>query len=222
MTAPPAHVLLRLLVALQERGHRVSAERLHDGPMQDFTAILLDLASVRRRLPDELADRVNTIENRLRATTVGLHQPPSPFRLDHDARRTLTTGLSQRVDGLLVDHLDTDLRFDDGEPTGGEIAVALAAVQLLLMASDPVGTGERARVSARCGPDGLDLLLSVQPSRHEPPADAARAGRLRPLADLIGAELRHDPDTGAWKAALTLERPRAAEPAAGIPPPAVR
>ncbi len=220
MTAPPAHALLRLLVALQERGHRVSAERLHDGPMQDFTAILLDLASVRRRLPDDLADRVSSIENRLRATTVSLHQPPSPFRLGHDARSTLTSGLSQRVDGLLVDHLDTDLCFERGEPTGGEIAVALAAVQLLLMASDPVGTGERARLSARCGPAGLDLELSVQPGRHEPPADAARADRLRPLADLLGARLHHDRDTGAWTAALTLDR----SGSAGSPPspPAVR
>ncbi|EIV94411.1 hypothetical protein [Frankia sp. QA3] len=207
--APPAPALdlLRLMVALQERGHRSLAERLHDGPMQDFTAVLLELASVRRRLSGDLADRIGGIEHHLRSATSGLQLPPGAFRLGYDARRALAAGLALRVDGLLVDRLDTDLQVDEHPPTRAEISVVLATVQLLLMASDPVGTGEHAWLAVRSAPAELDLRLRVRPGGYEPPADAARAARLRPVADLIGVELRHDAATGGWSAALRLDRP---------------
>ncbi|MCM3884038.1 histidine kinase [Frankia sp. R82] len=204
--------LLRLLVALQERGQRAMAVRLHDGPMQEFTAVLLELASVRRRLPGELAERVVEIEDRLRATTFELQLPPSIFRLGHDAPAALTAGLDQRVAGLLVDRLDTELHLEENPPSDAEIAVVLAAVQVLLMASNPHATGERAWLSVRTGPAGVDLRLGVRPSGHEPPADEARAGRLRPLAQLIGADLRHDAEAARWTATLHLARSTAATP----------
>ncbi|CAO5156180.1 Histidine kinase [Frankia sp. AiPs1] len=203
---PQSRELLRLLVALQERGQRALATHLHDGPMQEFTAILLELASVRRRLPDDLAERLVAIEERLRATTLALQLPPSAFRLGNDARHALISGLAQRVDGLLVDRLDTELHVEEDPPTYEEIAVALAAVQVLLLASNPINAGEQAWLSARSRPGGLDLCLRMHPSGHELPADEARAARLRPVADLIGADLRHDAESASWTATIHLGR----------------
>ncbi|WP_261555211.1 histidine kinase [Frankia tisae] len=205
----PSFDLLHLMVALQERGHRSLTERMHDGPMQEFTAVLLDLASVRRRLSGDLADRVGEVENHLRAATNALQLPPGVFRFGYDARQSLTAGLTLRIAGLLVDRLDTDLQVDEHPPTHAEISVVLATAQLLLQASDPVGTGEHAWLAVRSAPAEVSLLLRVRPRAYEPPADAARAARLRPVADLIGVELRHDASTGGWSAAFRLDRPSA-------------
>ncbi|SNQ48769.1 conserved hypothetical protein [Frankia canadensis] len=210
------HELLRLVIDLQERAQRAAADRLHDGPMQEFTAILLELASVRRRLPAGPAERVLAVENRLRLTTVGL-QAPSVFRLAHDARAALIAGLTQRVDGLLVDRLDTELRVEAHPPTLTEVAVVLGAVQLLLTAGSPHRRGEHAWLSAESGPDGLALRLRVRPPGPRPGSaadqDPAPAALLRPLADLIGATVTDDPATTTWSAALHVPRPP--RPAAG-------
>ncbi|WP_163548970.1 histidine kinase [Candidatus Frankia nodulisporulans] len=204
--------LLRMLVALQERGQRAMATRLHDGPMQEFTAVLLELASVRRQLSGALAERVAAMEDRLRAAALELQLPPGVFRLGHDATEALIAGLRQRVDGLLVDRLDTDLRLAEYPPTDAEISAVLGAVQVLLLASNPYATGERAWLSVRSGPAGLDLSLAVCPSGHEPPTDEARAARLRPLADAIGADLCHDAEAARWTATLHLARRAAGTP----------
>lgn len=204
---PHSHELLRLLVSLQEREHRALAERLHDGPMQDFTAVLLELASVRRQLGGtraDLAARITAIEAHLRGTVTSLHLAPSAFRLGNDARRVLEVGFAHRVSGLLVEQIDVDIDVTDHPPGPGDLAVTLAAVQLLLQASNPHGIGEHATVLVRSTAGGLDLRLSVRPRDCEPSADAARMSRLRPLAELIGVELCHDPGAETWDAHLHL------------------
>jgi signal transduction histidine kinase len=217
-TVADVHALLRMMVFLQDRGQRVAADRMHDGPMQDFTAILLELATIRRQLPAALSERISSIEDRLRTTSLGLQPPPNVFRISHDARQSLAAGLSQRVDGLLVDQLETDLRVETHPPTLTEIAVSLAAVQLLLAASSPHRPAEQAWLTAESRPDGLDLRLRVRPRGPRLETDPTRSGLLRSLADLIGARLAHDPADSTWSATLHVSRiprpPRPPRPAA--------
>ncbi|KPM53496.1 hypothetical protein ACG83_22680 [Frankia sp. R43] len=224
-----------LMIALQERESRALTDALHDGPMQELTGILLSLASLRRNLTEDLAERVTQIETRLRDTAATLHRPPSPFRPGSSPRQMLELGLTQRVEGVLVERLYISLDLDSAPPVLGEVAVLLAAVQLLLQESDPIHQAARALVSVRARPEGIDLALrvayadTVQPFAPDLTAEAddqvRPAGaddedgplatrdnaaswreRLAPIAQLLGAELRTDPATGAWSAAVRLPR----------------
>ncbi|WP_018639193.1 sensor histidine kinase [Parafrankia elaeagni] len=254
-----AERLLFLMIALQERENRALTDALHDGPMQDITGILLSLASLRRGLPEDTAERIAQIETRLRDTTATLHRPPPPFRPGNSPRQMLELGLTQRVEGVLVERLYISLDIDSSPPVIGEVAVLLATVQLLLQESDPIHQAARALVAIRSSPEGIDLALRVayaatatQPyapdltARASPtsaapapggaggpgPADDAAAAaadegtpedtpprdsaaswleRLRPVAELLGAQLRADSVTGAWSAMVRLPR-RSARP----------
>ncbi|MCK9901718.1 hypothetical protein CC117_08865 [Parafrankia colletiae] len=251
-----AERLLFLMIALQERENRALTDALHDGPMQDITGILLSLASLRRGLPEDTAERIAQIETRLRDTTATLHRPPPPFRPGNSPRQMLELGLTQRVEGVLVERLYISLDIDSSPPVLGEVAVLLATVQLLLQESDPIHQAARALVAIRSSPEGVNLALRVayaatatQPyapdltARASPtsgtPAPAGADGpgpandaaadegtpediiprdsaaswleRLRPVAELLGAQLRADSATGAWSAMVRLPR-RSARP----------
>lgn len=196
--AGPDDSLQRLLidvVALHEREDRAVVAALHDGPMQEITAILLELASIRRATGGPAADRLHDIENRLHDTVASLHRPPSPFRPGHDPRQILELALAQRVAGLLTDDLQTRWEIDEFPPDPGTIAVLITAVQLLLQANDPVRRADRLSVEVRSGPEDVELTLWVVPAeagRNE----EERAARLARTAEILGARLTVGPGAG--------------------------
>ncbi|OHV27962.1 hypothetical protein BBK14_18540 [Parafrankia soli] len=207
--------LMFLMIALQERANRALVEELHDGPMQELTGILLSLASLRRGLPAEAAAQIIQIETRLRDAAAALHRPQPPFRPGNGPRQMLELGLTQRVEGVLVDRLYTSLDIDVAPPALAEVAVVLATVQLLLQESDPLERPARALVAVRSSAEHVELALRVAYADGFRP-DAATAGRLerlRQVADVLGARLSPDAVTSAWSAAVRL--PRAPSQAGG-------
>jgi hypothetical protein len=208
--------LLFLMIALQERESRTLTEALHDGPMQDLTGILLSLASLRRSLSEDTAEQLSQIETRLRDTAATLHRPSPPFRPGNSPRQMLELGLTQRIEGVLVERLHISLDIDASPPVLSEVAVLLATVQLLLQESDPIRQAARALVAVRSRPESIDLALRVVYSSPVRPDDsdpdsAQGTGpswleRLEPVAVLLGATLRADPGTGAWSAMVRLPR----------------
>ncbi|OAA25573.1 hypothetical protein UG55_10217 [Frankia sp. EI5c] len=256
---PGAERLLFLMIAVQERESRALTEALHDGPMQDLTGILLSLASLRRDLPEEAADRVAQLETSLQDAAAALHRPPPPFRPGNSPRQMLELGLTQRVEGVLVDRLYISLDIDSSPPALSEVAILLATVQLLLQESDPIHQATRALVSVRSRPEGIDLALRVAYAGTPQPFTADRIvgagsagndageagagagghdgagpgsetvrenetswlGRVQPVADLLGAQLRTDPGTGSWSAVVRLPR-RGASPQAARHAPQTR
>ncbi len=212
---PDAYLLLQLLVELQEREHRYVSDLLHDGPMQEFTAVLLALGRVRTTLGADVGEQLAAIEARLRETVISLHRPLPPFRPGNDARAVIEMTLAQRVHGLLADALEVDVDVDAWPPTWAELPVLLAVIQLLLLTGEPTRPVARAAVAVRSDLGGVELRLQVVPAEaHETSeapgiADAARirAARLHALADAVGAQVECDPGGWAWRAVLTLPRP---------------
>jgi len=217
--APGGHVddavrlLLRLMVVGQERTRQHLNDVLHDGPIQDLTAILLSLAAVRRTLAAPDAEKLTAVENQLRDAIAALHLPPAAFRPGYDARRILDTTLATRVRGPLARELDTSLEVDGPAPTRAELAELLAVVQLLLLESDPLRPARHASVRVRSGRDTVTLTLRATPdSCPASAADAARdaaerTDRLRHVAAIVGAHVSEDGPGGAWRASVTWPRP---------------
>jgi hypothetical protein len=224
LPTPDAHLLLRLLVDLQEREHRHAIDLLHDGPMQEFTAVLLALGRIRTDLDADPAQRLAAVETRLRDAVTSLHRPPAALRPGGCAGATLAAALELRVAGLLADTLEVDVDVDVRPPNQAELSVLLAVVQLLLLAmGGPDGAAvANAAVTVRSDPAGVELTLRAVPAAATTPAavpvpaagataepeDAgSRAVRLSELAGLLGAEVGRDPADGVWHAAFSIPRP---------------
>ncbi|MBL7497724.1 hypothetical protein I6A84_38295 [Frankia sp. CNm7] len=214
-------LLMRLMVAGQERERRHLCDAFHDGPIQDLTAVLLTCSAVRRSLSGPAAEQLAALESQLRDTITSLRLPPPAFRAGSDARKILETALAGRVRGPLAHTLDTVLDVDDPEPDRGQIAELLGAVQLLLQEGDPLRPAAHAQVTIRSGKDGVALTLRVTPDPLSTAAspDAgqharARTERLSRIAALTGTQVVEDRPGGLWSASLAWPHP---DPA-GTPP----
>ncbi|MBX6389163.1 MAG: hypothetical protein IRZ08_09225 [Frankia sp.] len=200
-------LLLRLMVAMQERDRRHLGDVFHDGPIQDFTAVLLSCAAVRRSLDGPAADRIRAIEAQLRDAIDTLHLPPPVFRPGHDARSILGSWLARRVRGPLTAELDARLDVGDPAPTRAQLAELLGALELLLLESDPLRPAAHVAVEITTGADGIALTLRVTP---EPPpaalgaerATAERVERLDRVASVLGAQVSEPAPDGSWSASL--------------------
>jgi hypothetical protein len=202
-------LLLRLIVAGQERERRHWGDVFHDGPIQDLTAVLLGCAAVRRGLPEPEAEKLAVIETQLRDAMSALHLPAPAFRVGNDARTILESALASRVRGPLTRDLDVVLELDEPGPTRAELAELLAAVQLLLSEADPRRPALAASVTIRAREDGVALTLRAAPDPRaaagpDAAADAAaRTERFARLATILGAQITEDEPGGAWCAALS-------------------
>jgi len=214
-----SRLLLRLMVANQERAHRHLCDVFHDGPIQDFTAVLLACSAVRRALAGPEAERLADIEAQLHSAIATLRLPSPAFRASNDARMILESALMNQVRGPLARTLEMELEVDDAAPTRAEVAELLGAIQLLLLESDPLRPAAQAAVTVRSGRERLVVALRVTPdpmsAAASPDVDQdaeARTERLGRIAELTGARITEEAPGGTWQAALAWPR------AAPLPP----
>ncbi|MDT3439603.1 MULTISPECIES: hypothetical protein [unclassified Pseudofrankia] len=207
-------LLLRLLVANQEREQRHLCDVFHDGPIQDFTAVLLACSTVRRTLAGPEAERLADVETQLHNAIATLRLPSPAFRASNDARMILESALASRVRGPLARTLETVLEVDDPAPTRAEVAELLGAVQLLLLESDPLRPAAHAAVAIRSGHEGMTLTLRATPDPISAAASpdaardaSARTDRLGRVAALTGAQIIEETPGGSWRASLAWPRP---------------
>ncbi|OHV42004.1 hypothetical protein [Pseudofrankia sp. EUN1h] len=216
-----ARLLLRLMVANQEREQRHLGDVFHDGPIQDFTAVLLACSAVRRTLTGPEAERLADVEAQLRGAITTLRLPPPAFRASNDARMILESALASRVHGPLTRTLETVIEVGDPAPTRAEIAELLGALQILLLESDPLRPAANAAVTIRSGNEGLALTLHVMPDPMSAAASpdaardaGARTDRLSRVAALTGAQISEEAPGGSWRASLAWPRPAPRPPVA--------
>ncbi|ONH26110.1 hypothetical protein BL253_25485 [Pseudofrankia asymbiotica] len=207
-------LLLRLLVANQEREQRHLCDVFHDGPIQEFTAVLLACSTARRTLTGPDAERLADVETQLHNAIATLRLPSPAFRASNDARMILESALASRVRGPLTRTLETVLEVDDPAPTRAEVAELLGAVQLLLLESDPLRPAAHAAVAIRSGHEGMTLTLRATPDPISAAASpdaardaCARTERLGRVAALTGARIVEEAPGGSWRASLAWPRP---------------
>jgi hypothetical protein len=209
---PGARALLRMLVASQERERQYLRDAFHDGPIQEFTAILLSAAAVRRQLAGAAAERLTALEAQLRDAITTLQLPPPVFRLGRDARAVLEAALTSRVLGPFTRALDAELELTGPDPSRDDLAELLGVVQLLLLAADPQRPAAHATVTVHSGADGLTLALGVTPdprsaAEAETSGSAAeRTSRFTCVAALTGARVAEHTPAGPWHATVRWPR----------------
>jgi hypothetical protein len=220
----PSAYLLTVMVALAERQRHYAAEMLHDGPMQEFTAVLLALGRLRKGLDAEHTARLTALETKLRDTVTELRPAASVWLADIAPEALLDAVLRNWVDGPLAECVDltVDSTLDSLALDRQEIAAVVGLAQLVLHELDPTAPAHSASVSVRGLPTALDVRVSAVPATHLDPHEAnddqaevaevsdgdeagARAVRMRLLATALRARATHDSD-GTWTFQLLLPR----------------
>ena len=158
--------LLPVIVALAERQRHYAAEVLHDGPMQEFTGILLALGQLRKGLDAEYTARLTEVETKLRDTVTALRPAASVWQADLAPAALLDAVLRNWVDGPLAERLDltVDHAVDSAALDRQEIAAVVGLVQLVLHELDPTAQVQSASVSVRCLPTAVDVRVSAVPA----------------------------------------------------------
>ena len=199
---PQAWSLLCLTRLLRARERHELVDFLHDGPIQELTAVTLELQMTRRSMPDPAA--IDRVLQRLDAAAGSLRwlvDGQWPFQAPETQ---LTAALRQRTAWLLAAPVTVDL----GEPAAclaiTEMQVVVDVVELMLLAM-VAGPPARAQVTLRAEAQliRIDLTLMAAAGDDQEIGDPERARTaLNYLASALGtsasATLREPP----WRAQI--------------------
>ena len=202
-------------VRAHERGELV--DFLHDGPIQELTALNLDLQMMSRFAPEDAAPGLNAVMRGLNAVAESLRwliDGNWPF---HAPETRLTTAIQQRTEWLLaapaaVDTMDADGQSADLGPA--VVPVIVDIVEMMLMGLVPSGPPVRARVGVRARDPVIEIELTLTPAAedHHVIAPAAAQAALDKLASALGASAHLSLSGPQLEAQLSLRRDAAPDP----------
>jgi len=199
--------LLRLARRLRARERHELAGFLHDGPIQELTAVTLELQMMARSVPP--APRFDGVLERLNAATGSLRwlvEGPWPF-LEPEAR--LPAALQQRTAWLLAAPVTVDT---DERATGlgtVEVPVVADVVELMLLGMVTANPPAEAHVAVRADEHmiQIDLTLTAAAGDDRAIGDPATAqAALDELASALGASLHATLCGRRWRARIGLPR----------------
>jgi DNA-binding response OmpR family regulator len=159
---PPGWRLLDLTRRLRAHEHAQLTDFLHDGPVQELTAAVIELQLMRRSAAPGHATALEAVTHRLDAATRSLRW------LMDDEGPVLPSGadlpalLRQRAARILA----TPLAVEAGPPAGPSAADAAAiadVVELMLLAVVPADPPVRAHVAVRAQRSPHQVVLTVTP-----------------------------------------------------------
>jgi CheY-like chemotaxis protein len=210
--------LLGLTRRLRARERHELVDFLHDGPIQELTAVTLELQMTRRSMPDPSAldgvlQRLDAAAGSLRWLVDGQWPFQSP-------ETQLAATLRQRTAWLLAAPVAVDL----DEPTAGlattEMQVVVDVVELMLLAM-VAGPPVRAHVAVRTEAHliGIDLTLMAAAGENQEIGDPALARTaLDGLASALGTSAETALRECPWRVQIALAREPAAAPHGSGPP----
>jgi CheY-like chemotaxis protein len=185
---PQAWQLLRLTRQLRERERHGLVDFLHDGPIQELTAVTLELQMMSRSAPsatrfDRVLKRLNEAAGSLRWLVDG----PWPFM---EPEMRLAATLQQRTAWLL----NTPATVDSDEQRAGlsaaEISVIADVVELMLLGMATANPPAQAHIAVRADENliQIDLTHTSAPGDDQVIGDLATAQpTLDALASALGA-----------------------------------
>jgi ActR/RegA family two-component response regulator len=206
--APPsAWQLLGLVRRLRARERHELVDFLHDGPIQDLTAVTLGLQMMARAAP---GPRFEAAQRQLDVAAGSLRWLVDrnwPFVLPAtglaDALRQRTGWLLATPAAVHADVLATGL-------AAAEIPVIIDVAELMLLSILPASPPMQAQVVVRAGAAevGIELTLSCARAGERPAGDPAAArAALDELASALGATAQADIGDQRWRARILLPRP---------------
>jgi CheY-like chemotaxis protein len=206
---PQVWQLLRLIRRLRERERHELVDFLHDGPIQELTAVSLDLQLMARSAAPGHVPRFEVPLQQLDAAAGSLRWLVDgnwPF-LAPEIR--LATALKQRTAWLLAEPVSVHANVQSAGLAAAEIAVIADVVELMLLGILPTDPSLQAEVAVRPEEQEIQVELTLTAAgRDELPASGTATARaaLGELASALGATAHADLGDRRWRARMVLPR----------------
>ena len=207
--------LLGLARQLRAHERRELVDFLHDGPIQELTALTLELQMMSKSMPSAPAPRFDAVFQRLKAAAESLRwliDGNWPF-LAPETR--LTSALQQRTAWLLAAPAAVDTYGQAaGLGAAAEVPVIVDVVELMLLEMAPAGPPALAHVAVHVLANLIQIELTLTPATDngQPMGDPVAAQHaLDGLAAALGASARINSHGQQLQARIELPRQPAAE-----------
>lgn len=201
---PQSWQLLGLTRRLRAHERRELVDFLHDGPMQELTALTLELEMMARSASPGPTERSDAMLRRLNAATASLRwliDGAWPF-LVHETQ--LTPSLLQRTAWLLAAPVTVDA---SQQVNAIEVPVIVDVVELMLLGMTSAGQHGRAHVTVRTLDREIQIELTLTPAAGDDELTgdpvAARAA-LDALACALGVSAQVTLGEQHWRARIGL------------------
>jgi CheY-like chemotaxis protein len=204
---PQAWQLLGLVRRLRAHERRELVDFLHDGPIQELTALTLELQMISRSEQAGLAAHCDAMLRRLNAATASLRwliDGSWPF-LTPETR--LAAALQQRTAWLLASPVTVDTGPPSALPAAAEVPVIVDVVELMLLAMLPDGQPVRAHVAVRTPERPIRIELTLTPATADDGLTgdpAAAQASLDELACALGASAQATLCKSQWRVLIVL------------------
>jgi hypothetical protein len=204
---PQAWRLLGLSRRLRARERHELIDFLHDGPIQDLTAISLKLQMMFRAVPpppgfDAVLHQLDAVAGSLRWLVDG----DWPFLKPEIG---LTAAIRQRTAWLLTTPATVDTEEPSAELGEGEVPIIVDVVEMMLLEMMPAGPPARAHVALRADEHLIQIELTLTCAAADGQAignPATPQAALDGLALALGGSAQAHLDEQRWRASVALRR----------------
>ncbi len=201
--------LLRLVRRLRARERHELVDFVHDGPIQELTAVTLDLQVIARSAAPSLAWRLEATLRQLDTAARSLRwlvEGHWPFLLP-EAR--LADAVGQRTAWLVAMPVIVHADVPSAGLGPAEILVVVDVVELMLIGIRPAGPPPQAHVAVQAGEAEILIEVTLAAAGRDglPGCDPAPArAALQELAAALGATATADLSDQRWRARIVLRR----------------
>ena len=216
--APPALPAVWQLLGIVRRlraGERAAiADFMHDGPLQDLTAALLNLQALPMLPPSDLAPHVDQLRHHLEAAAGSVRQLVDDGVLSIQVEADLDGTVRRRTAWLPFSPVTAQFQRTSAAPRT-EAPVIAEILELALFALADLAPPGRADILVQAGEKVLEILLTLTPVEGIPEGagDAAAAHvSLAELAQALGGTARGRFGAFPWRARILLPREISAPP----------
>jgi DNA-binding response OmpR family regulator len=206
---PRAWQLLRLIRRPRARELNELVDFLHDGPIQDLTAVKLDLQMMARSAPDTFAPKFEAAQRQLDAAAASLRwlvDGSWPFVLPETG---LADVIRQRTAWLLAAPATVDADVHAAGLAAIEMSVIADITELMLLGILPASPPMQVQVAVRAKEREIqiELTLAADSESDQPDSDQAAAkAALDELASALGATAQATLGDQHWGAHIALPR----------------
>jgi DNA-binding response OmpR family regulator len=209
-----AWLLLDIVRRVRAREQEELADFLHDGPIQELTAMTLQVQLLRRSLPSASlssgsAQTLELIQQQLDVAASALRRlmdGPSPLA---PTATSLADAVRQRTARLVAEPIGLDIAAEQTALRPSETRVVADILELVLLGT--VATAAAARAHAKICSDENQIKIEVTLADRAPGSQAvvdpaAGTAWLHRLAAALGARAHYGMSDQQWRVSMTIDR----------------
>jgi DNA-binding response OmpR family regulator len=210
--APQAWRTVRLIRRLRAHERRELTDFLHDGPVQELTAVTLELQMMSRSPDSGQAENAEATLHQLSAATASLRWLVDGLWPFPKPETDLAAALQERTAWLLAAPVTLDAVWAAAMLGAREVAGIVDVVELMLQAMIPAGQPERAHVMVHVSERLVQIEVTLTPvaegGRLTGDPQAVRVS-MDDLGGALGARILVTLSERRWRARTTLPRDQA-------------